>query len=94
MNKCRVPKIPPIFVNNLFIVNCKEKAKHFNHYFSQQCKRIINRSVLPALDYLTEKRIDHITIENDEIISFVLGSFRRRITMYVFIVVYRTNFFN
>ena len=35
MNKCRAPKIPPLFVNNLFILNCREKAKYFNDFFCQ-----------------------------------------------------------
>ena len=26
MNKCRTPKIPPILVNNMFIINCKVKS--------------------------------------------------------------------
>ena len=34
MNKCRAPKIPPLFVNNVFILNCNEKAKLFNDFFS------------------------------------------------------------
>ena len=71
MNKCRAPKIPPILVNNMFIINCKEKAKHFNDFFSKQCTPIINSSVLPVLNFLTEKRTDHITIKNDEIISLI-----------------------
>ena len=33
MNKYRAPKIPPVIVNNVFIMNCKEKAKHFNDFF-------------------------------------------------------------
>ena len=49
MNKCRAPKIPPLLVNNLFILNCREKARFFNDYFSQQCKPLINNSVLPIL---------------------------------------------
>ena len=40
MNKCRAQKIPPLLANNLLILNCKEKAKHFNDFFSQQCKHI------------------------------------------------------
>ena len=36
MNKCRAPKVPPLLVNNLFILNCKEKARHFNDFFSHQ----------------------------------------------------------
>ena len=71
MNKCRVPKIPPLLVNNLFILNCNEKAKYFNDFFSQQCKPIVNNSVLPVLHFLTEKRTDHITIKKDEIISLI-----------------------
>ena len=70
MNKCRAPKIPPL-INNQFILNCSEKAKHFNDFFSQQCKPIINSSVLPNLTFLTDKRIDQITIANDEIISLI-----------------------
>ena len=30
MNKGRTPKIPPLLVNNVFILDCKEKAKLFN----------------------------------------------------------------
>ena len=71
MNKCRAPKIPPLLANNLFILNCKEKAKHFNDFFSQQCKPIVNSSVLPILYFFTEKIIDHITVKNDEIISLI-----------------------
>ena len=69
MNKCRAPKIPRLLVNNLFILNCREKARYFNDYFSQQCKPVINNSVLPILRFLTNKIIDHVTIEIEEIIT-------------------------
>ena len=39
--------------------------------FSQQCKPIINNSVLPIFRFLTDKRMDDVTIENDEIISLI-----------------------
>ena len=71
MNKCRAPKIPPLLVNNLFILNCREKARLFNDYFSQQCKAIINNSVLPFFRLFTNKKINNVSIENDEIISLV-----------------------
>ena len=70
MNKCRAPKIP-ILINNQSILNCSEKAKHFNEFFSQQCKLIINSSVLPDPTLLTDRKINHITIENDEINSLI-----------------------
>ena len=33
MNKCRAPKIPPILINNQFILNCSEKAQHLITFF-------------------------------------------------------------
>ena len=32
-NKCRAPKIPSLLVNDVFILNCCEKAKLFNDFF-------------------------------------------------------------
>ena len=55
----------------MFILKCREKARHFNDYFSQQCKPVIHNSVLPILRFLTDKRMDDVTIENDEIISLI-----------------------
>ena len=42
MNTCRAPKIPPLLINNRFILDCREKAKLFNDFITQQCKPIIN----------------------------------------------------
>ena len=70
MNKCRVPKIPPLLVNNIFILNCREKAKYTNDFFAQQCKHVINSSV-PTLSFLTNGRVDHISIGNDDNISLI-----------------------
>ena len=71
MNKCRSPKIPPLLVNNVFILNYCEKAKLFNDFFSKQCKPINTASVLPPLNFLSGKRIDHISIHSAEIISLI-----------------------
>ena len=71
MNKCRAPKIPPILVHNIFILNCSEKAKLFNDFFSNQCMPNITSSVLPPLNLLTDKKIDHISIQCDEITSLI-----------------------
>ena len=40
-------------------------------FFTQQCKPVINSSVLPVFSFLTAERIDHITIENGDIISLI-----------------------
>ena len=67
----RSPEIPPLLINNQFILECKEKVKLFNDFFSQQCKPIVTSSVLPNLTFLTDKRIYQITIGNEEIISLI-----------------------
>ena len=71
LNKCRAPKIQPILVNNIFILNCSEKAKLFIDFFSKQCMPNLTSSVLPPLNLLTDKNIDHVPIQYDEIISLI-----------------------
>ena len=34
MNKCKALRIPPLRLNNTFILNCKQKAKLFTEFFS------------------------------------------------------------
>ena len=40
-------------------------------FFSQQCKLVINNSVLPILRFLNDKIINYVTIENDGIVSLI-----------------------
>ena len=54
-----------------YYTDYKEKAKHFNDFFSQQCKTILNNSVLPNLTFLTNQEIENISIENGDIISLL-----------------------
>ena len=71
MNKCRAPIIPPLLLNNVFILDCKDKAKLFNDFFCNQCKLIINNSILPVFNFLTDKRIDRIIIQDDDILTLI-----------------------
>ena len=57
MIKCKAPKIPPLLVNNTFLLNYREKAKLLTD-FSQQCKPVINDSVFPYFSYLTNEKIE------------------------------------
>ena len=60
MIKCRVPKIPPLLVYNLFILISSVKARYSTTLFTKECTPIISNSVLPALSFLTNKRIDDV----------------------------------
>ena len=70
MNKCKAPKIPPIRVNNLFILNCREKAKLFTDFFHSNANLLLI-TVLPNFNYLTNEKIGRIPIENNDIISLI-----------------------
>ena len=71
MNKCRAPKIPPLLINNVFILNCRAKAKIFNDFFSNQCRLIINDGVLLNFHFLADKRFDQFSIRLGKIVSLV-----------------------
>ena len=72
--------MPPLLVNNIFILNCSEKAKHFIDFFSKQCKLVVNRSVLPPLNVFTEKRLDHVTILDSDILPLIRNLNRNKAT--------------
>ena len=73
MNKCRAPKIPPLLVNDKFLINAKEKATAFINYFSLQCTLLVNNSTLPDLHYLTENEISDIRITSEDILPLIRG---------------------
>ena len=67
MNKCKVPRVPPLFENNKFITNCFEKATFFNSYFSEQCTPFSTESVLPGITFNTNNRLESFPITLQEI---------------------------
>ena len=73
LNKCKIPRIPPLFVDDNFIVSCRDRAKNFNDYFASQCTPFVNDSILPPLSYLTGSRICNIDISERDIIDILTG---------------------
>ena len=73
LNKCKVSRIPPLFVQDKFITDCKEKASIFNEFFSSQCTPILNDSQLPALNVHTNSRISSFEITHNEINEIISG---------------------
>ena len=71
LNKQKAAKIPPLLINNKFIVNCKSKAVAFNNFFATQCKPLVNGSILPPLNYLTPARLSGIQVTNDDIVCIL-----------------------
>ena len=71
INRSKAPKVPPLFVENKFILNCKEKATLFTNYFCKQCTPVTTGSVLPALTYKTNERLQQFPISTNDIVSLV-----------------------
>ena len=67
LNKCKVPRIPPLFFEGNFFTNCKEKATIFNDYFAKQCTLFVTDSTLPLLTYHTSSRLSSFAITAQEI---------------------------
>ena len=100
MNKCRAPKIPPLLVNNMFILNCREKSETFQKKYSKQCMPITPSSVLPPLHSLTDKKNDHnmiIPIQFDEILSLIRNLIPNKVSsinrVFVHVIPQLTNYY-
>ena len=57
LNNKIIPCIPPLFHENKFITDFKEKAELLNHFFVNQCSLLSNNSVLPT--NLPQNRQNH-----------------------------------
>ena len=61
-NNKKIPCIPPIFHENRFVTNFKEKAELFHSFFAKQCSVIDNGSEIPSfLLPKTVKSLSNIT---------------------------------
>ena len=68
LNNKKIPLIPPLFHENRFIIDFKEKAELFNSFFSKQSSLITSNSKLPTSpSYLTDKRLYTITFPAKDI---------------------------
>ena len=47
LNGKKVPWVPPIYKNNRYVTDFKEKCQFSNSYFSEQCTLLKNISTLP-----------------------------------------------
>ena len=72
LNNRKIPVIPPLFHNNKFVTDFKEKAELFNSFFAKQCSLIKNGSKLPPrLHFLTDKRLSTVKFINNDILKII-----------------------
>ena len=74
LNNKNIPLIPPLFHENCFITDFKEKAELFNSLFSNQCSLSKNCSKLPTnLRYVTDKRLRTINFTTNNIEKIIVS---------------------
>ena len=72
LNNKKNPSIPPLFHENKFITDFKEKTELFNYFFVNQCSLLSKKSVLPRdLPQLTNKCIDSINFSSSDIAKII-----------------------
>ena len=71
LNKIKIPSIPPLLVNNKFIVNVVEKASMFNTYFAEQCNILKTNSVIPEVRYRSNKHLNDITFTSSDLSKII-----------------------
>ncbi|MEO0684333.1 MAG: reverse transcriptase family protein, partial [Cyanobacteria bacterium J06649_11] len=72
LHKRKIPKIPPVRdTNNVLISDVKKKANIFNTFLASQCSLINTNSVLPPGSFVTDTRLDSITLDEAKIISHI-----------------------
>ena len=72
LNKAKVPNIPPVLENGLFITDFTEKAQLFNDHFINQCMVINTGSEIPQYDASeSSSLINDFTISDDKMLNII-----------------------
>ena len=73
LNKCKIPRIPPLLIADKFVTCCKQKAVLFNDFFVAQCQPFRNASVLPNFSLSTAAKLDSCVITNEHVSNILVG---------------------
>ena len=72
LNNKKIPCIPPIYHNNNYITDFKEKAQIFNDFFAKQCTLVENTSKLPTDSFKrTNNLLSAISFTKDDIAKII-----------------------
>ena len=71
LNKAKIPIIPPLLENGLFITDFTEKAQLFNDYFILQCTTIDTGSDLPRNIPVPTSLISDLHISEEKILNII-----------------------
>ena len=67
----KIPKIPPLFVDDNVVTDFKEKANLFNSHFAKQCSILVNNSQLPNQISASMLSFSSIDLKEDKLLSLI-----------------------
>ena len=67
LNNKKIPCIPPIYHNNNYITDFKEKTQICNDFFAKQCTLVENSSKLPTNSFKRTNNLSTISFTKDDI---------------------------
>ena len=71
-NDKKIPLIPPLLINDKFVIDIRSKANIFNKFFADQCTPLKNCSVLPNNQmFLTQARLGSLEFNESEILKII-----------------------
>ena len=71
-NDKRIPIIPPLLIDNKFVIDIQTKVNIFNKFFAKEYIPPKNDSVLPKSQaYLTQWRLCFLDLNKDEILKII-----------------------
>ena len=71
INKTKIPIIPPLLENGLFVTDITQKAQLFNDHFILQCTTIENGSKIPNHTSINPTRISSFDISEEKILKII-----------------------
>ena len=77
LNNKEIPLVPPLYDDDCFTTDFKEKAELFNSYFFKQFSLISDNSLIPScITYATEKRLSTVALSVGAIDLQLKGYFK------------------
>ena len=67
----KIPKIPPLFVDDNVVSDFKEKANLFNSHFAKQCSLLENNSQLPTQIIDSMLSFSSVDLKEDKLLSLI-----------------------
>ena len=71
MNKAKIPIIPPLLENGLFVTDFTEKAQLFNNHFLLQCTTMDTGSAIPSEVQPNPTSINDFAISEEKILNII-----------------------